>query len=150
MSTPGARPAEEARARLPGGRSLAFAVAGGQAVWALALLVAYPTVQVACAADLPILVHLVRWIAMVVALGATVTGGRAWRAAHAAGAMAPGEHGDPASPDEPPRAFATGWRRHAQRVAFLGFAGMLLSGIAVFLLFVEDLGTWVIDPCISG
>lgn len=142
---------EEVRARLPGWPALAFAVVGGQAAWAIAFLVAYPMVQIACATDLRILVHLVRWVAAVIAVAATITGLRSWRAAQAAGGVAPGEHtGDPAPPDEPPRVFATGWRRDAQRAAFLGFSGMLLSGTGVFLLFVEDLATWVIDPCASG
>jgi hypothetical protein len=33
-------------------------------------------------------------------------------------------------------------------VSFLGFGGMLLSGSGTFLLIVEDLATWVIDPCL--
>lgn len=116
----------------PGGLAQAFAVVGGQAAWGLALLIAYPTVQVACEAGLPILVHLVRWIAGAVALGATVTGYRVYRGAQRLGPR-----------DDDPR-----WRTRVERIRLVGLGGMLLSAFAVMLLVVEDMATWAIDPCL--
>lgn len=117
---------------LPGPFPQVFAVVGGQAAWGIAVLSAYPVVQIACAAGQPLLVHLVRWIAAAVALGATATGYRVYRRAQ----QVTGE-------DE-------GWvgRERIQRVRFVGFGGTLLSGTGLFLLLVEDLATWVIDPCL--
>jgi hypothetical protein len=125
-STPTADPAEAGRPW-----ALVFAVVGGQAAWAVALLVAYPTVQVACRLNLPLLVHLVRWTALAVAVPATLVGYRSWRRLGEA---------ERAVADSPPHA--------TQRTSFVAFGGMLLSGMAVLLLFIEDLATWVIHPCL--
>ncbi|HSK97494.1 MAG TPA: hypothetical protein VK891_12820 [Euzebyales bacterium] len=115
--------------RVPGAASQAFAVAGGLAAWGVAVLVAYPVVQVACALGRPVLVHLVRWVAMAVAVAATVVGVWIYRSADAA-------DGDD-----------VGGTR-IQRVRFIGLTGTLLSASGLLLLFVEDLATWVIDPCL--
>lgn len=117
---------------LPGRFPQVFAVVGGQAAWGIAVLTAYPMVQVACAAGQPLLVHLVRWIAAAVALAATVTGYRVYRVYRQA---APEDEGSIA-------------RERIQRVRFVGFGGMLLSATGLLLLLVEDLATWVIDPCL--
>jgi hypothetical protein len=115
--------------RLPGWLPLWFGVAGGQAAWAVAVLVAYPTVAAVCNADASrVWVHLVRWTALGVALAATAIAYRSWRAAQAAG------------DDVPPGL--------VNRVRFMGLGGVLLSGAGAFLLFVEDIATWVIHPCL--
>lgn len=123
---------ERVEQRLPGYVWLWFAVAGGQAAWAVAVLIAYPMVQVACETGIIWLVHSVRWIAMVVALASTAAGFTAWRRVSAV-------VGD----DEP---LAT--VRHVQRARFMAFAGMILSAVAFLLLFVEDIAAWMIDPCL--
>jgi hypothetical protein len=122
------RPVDPGAAQLPGWGRLWFAVAGGQAAWAVALLAAYPLVRVGCALGTPLVVHGVRWIAMVVAMAATVTGVRVWRQARAVLRDAP--------------------VREAQRAVFMGLVGALLSATGFLLLFMEDLATWVIDPCL--
>lgn len=115
--------------RLPGWLSLWFGVAGGQAAWGVAVLVAYPSVAMACNAGAStIWIHLVRWSALVVALAATAVAHRCWRIGQEAG-------------DDVPA-------KHAARVRFMGLGGVLLSGTGAFLLFVEDMATWVIDPCL--
>jgi hypothetical protein len=95
-----------------------FAVLGGMGIWAVALLASYPLVRVACAAELPLLVHLVRWLAMVVAAAATYAGVWTWRDAR------------------------------GERAAFVGLGGALISATGLLLLVVEDIATWVIDPCL--
>jgi hypothetical protein len=119
-------------ADLPGPAPQAFAVVGGMAAWGVALLTAYPVVQIACSVGQPLLVHLVRWTATLIALTATLTGRHVYRRARAA---EPG-------PDDPVV------RERIQRTRFLGFGGMLVSATGVLLLVVEDLATWVIDPCL--
>ncbi|HVM15245.1 MAG TPA: hypothetical protein VM287_13090 [Egibacteraceae bacterium] len=115
--------------RLPGWLPLWFGVAGGQAAWGLAVLVAYPTVAMVCNAGAStVWIHLVRWSALVVALAATVVAHRCWRIGQEAG-------------DDAPAALAA-------RVRFMGLGGVLLSGAGAFLLVVEDMATWVIDPCL--
>jgi hypothetical protein len=118
--------------RIPGYLWLWFAALGGQVAWALAVLIAYPTVQVACETGLTVLVHAVRWTAMVVALAATAAGYLAWRRI------------EPLRDAGVPRATA----RHLQRARLMGFGGMLLSAGGFLLLFLEDLAAWVIDPCL--
>lgn len=114
---------------LPGWLPLWFGVAGGQAAWAVAVLVAYPTVAVVCNAGASALwVHLVRWSALVVALAATSVAYRSWRLGQRAG-------------DDVPAALAA-------RVRFMGLGGVVLSAAGAFLLVVEDIATWVIDPCL--
>lgn len=122
--------AERARPRpLPGWLPLWFGVIGGQAAWASAVLVAYPTVAAVCNAGASSLwIHLVRWTALVVALGATAVAHRSWRIGRAAG------------DDVPPGLVS--------RLRFMGLGGVLLSGAGAFLLLVEDIATWVIDPCL--
>jgi hypothetical protein len=117
---------------LPGYLWLWFAVIGGQAAWAIALLTAYPMVQVACETGLPILVHLVRWSAAIVSGAATAAGFLAWRRIEGLRAA-----------HEP---LATA--RHVQRARLMAFAGMLLSAAALLFLVLEDIATWVIDPCL--
>lgn len=113
---------------LPGWTRLWFGVVGGQAAWGLAVLIAYPTVAAVCQAHgSALLVHAVRWVAGAIAITATLVSHGNWRRAERAG-------------DAP--------RRAAHRASFMGFVGMLLSGAGVLLLFVEDLATWVIDPCL--
>lgn len=115
--------------RLPGWLPLWFGVAGGQAAWGIAVLVAYPTVAAVCNAGAStVWIHLVRWTALAVALGATGVAYRCWRVGQAAG-------------DDVPAGLAS-------RVRFMGLGGALLSGAGAFLLFVEDIATWVIDPCL--
>lgn len=115
--------------RLPGWLPLWFGVAGGQAAWGVAVLVAYPTVAMVCEAGASTYwVHLVRWSALVVALAATAVAYRCWRMGQAAG-------------DDVAAALGG-------RVRFMGLGGVLLSGAGAFLLFVEDLATWVIHPCL--
>lgn len=115
--------------RLPGWGPLWFGVFGGLAAWGLAVLVAYPTVAMVCGAGASTLwFHLVRWSALVVALAATTVAYRSWRTAQQA-------------VDDVPVALAA-------RVRFMGLGGALLSGAGVFLLIVEDIATWVIDPCL--
>ena len=115
--------------QLPGWAALWFGVAGGQAAWAAAVLIAYPTVAVVCdlGAD-RVWIHLVRWVAGAIAAAAVVVAHRNARRGQAAG--------DDVPPGE------------AARARFMGVGGLLLSAVAVFLLFVEDLATWVIDPCL--
>lgn len=115
--------------RLPCAARQSFAVVGGLAAWGVALLVAYPMVQIACAADRPVLVHLVRWAALAVAVAATAVGWSVHRGANRIST----DHYD---------------RRRVQRVGFVGLTGMLLSASGALLLIVEDLATWVIDPCL--
>ena len=117
---------------LPGAVAQVFAVVGGQAAWAIAVLTAYPMVQIACGAEQRLLVHLVRWVALAIALAATLTGYRVYRSARAAEDR--GDH---------PRGL-----KRLQRMRFTGLGGMLLSAAGALLLFVEDLATWVIDPCL--
>lgn len=121
---------EPARARrLPGWGALWFGVLGGLAAWGLAVLVAYPTVAIVCDAGAsPVWIHLVRWTALVIALAATTVAYRSWRTAGRAG-------------DHVPAGLAA-------RVRFMGLGGALLSGAGAFLLIVEDIATWVIDPCL--
>lgn len=130
MSREVSRPTPEVRhRRLPGWAPLWFGVAGGQAAWAIAVLVAYPTVAAVCDAGAStIWVHLVRWSALAVALSATAVAYRSWRVGRSAG-------------DDVPAALAA-------RVRFMGLGGVLLSGAGAFLLFVEDIATWVIHPCL--
>lgn len=130
MSTVAPEPEQEhgATHELPGWARLWFGVAGGQAAWGLAVLVAYPTVAAVCQAHgSALLVHAVRWVAGAIAITATLVSHGNWRTAEKAR-------------DAP--------RQAAQRASFMGFVGMLLSGAGVLLLFVEDLATWVIDPCL--
>jgi hypothetical protein len=129
--TPSTEPAGRHRAGLPGAAAQVFAVVGGQAAWAVAVLTAYPMVQIACGLAQPLVVHAVRWVALAIALAATLTGYRVYRAARGAEA-----HTDDAGR----------WR--VQRVRFTGLGGLLLSAAGAFLLVVEDLATWVIDPCL--
>ena len=124
--------ARRQRDGLPGAIAQVYAVVGGQAAWGVAVLTAYPMVQIACGAGQPLLVHLVRWVALAVALGATLTGYSVYRRAR--GAEERGDH--PVAP------------KRIQRMRFTGFGGMLLSAAGALLLFVEDLATWVIDPCL--
>lgn len=127
-TTPEPEREHEAAGDLPGWGRLWFGVAGGQAAWGLAVLVAYPTVAAVCQAHgSPLLVHAVRWVAGAIAVAATLVSHGNWRRAEKAR-------------DAP--------RRAAQRASFMGFVGMLLSAAGVLLLFVEDLATWVIDPCL--
>jgi hypothetical protein len=122
-------PAGPGDAPLPSWLALWFGVAGGQAAWGLAVLIAYPTVAAVCQAEAPrFFIHAVRWTAMVVAIAATAVAFRSWRQAEAVRAEAP----EPA----------------ASRASFMGLGGMMLSATATFLLFVEDMATWVIDPCL--
>lgn len=115
--------------RLPGWPSLWFGVIGGQAAWAAAVLIAYPTVAVVCDADAStIWIHLVRWSALAVALAAVAVAHRNWRTA--------GE----ISADVAPTV--------ASRVRFMGLGGVILSSAGAFLLIVEDIATWAIDPCL--
>ena len=127
--TSAAEQVREERRALPGALPQAFAVIGGLAAWGVAVLVSYPMVQIACAAGLPLLVHLVRWTATVVALAATLTGYRTYRRA-----LQVGE--------------GQADRERIHRVAFTGFTGMLLSASGALLLIVEGIATWVIDPCL--
>lgn len=114
---------------LPGWVALWFGALGGQAAWALAVLAAYPTVAIVCEAGASTLwIHLVRWVAAVVAVAATAVALRSWRA------------GQAATGGVPPKVVT--------RVRFMGLGGALLSGAAVFLLFVEDIAAWVIHPCL--
>jgi hypothetical protein len=122
------RPVPQPATRLPGWGRLWFAVAGGQAAWGIAVLAAYPMVRIGCALGMPLVVHAVRWTAMAVAVAATIAGVRAWRDGRAVLRDAP--------------------MREAQRAVFMGLVGALLSAAAFVLLFVEDLATWVIDPCL--
>lgn len=124
-----AREAHDSGGDLPGRLSQTFGVVGGMGVWGMALLVAYPTVQVACVVGQPVLVHLVRWTAMVVALAATLTAWRVYRRA---------ERAD----DE-----AAGVTR-VRSVRLIGLAGTLISASGLLLLLIEDMATWVIDPCL--
>lgn len=117
------------RRPLPGAAAQTFAVVGGLAAWGVALLVAYPMVQIACAAGRPELVHLVRWTAIAVAVAATAVG----RSVHRRAGIA--ERDDRAGD-------------RARRARFVGFVGAVLSASGVLLLVVEDLATWVIDPCL--
>lgn len=121
---------ERVRARrLPGWGALWFGALGGMAAWAAAVLVAYPTVAAVCGAGASsVWIHLVRWSALVVALAATAVAYRTWRTAQRAG-------------DDVPAGLAA-------RVRFMGLAGVLLSGAGAFLLIIEDIATWVIDPCL--
>lgn len=114
---------------LPGRIPQVFGVVGGMGVWGIAVLTAYPTVQIACVTGQPLLVHLVRWVATAVALAATLT---AWRVYRRADRVDDREVG-------PVRA------RNARLV---GFGGTLVSASGVLLLVIEDLATWVIDPCL--
>lgn len=128
----GGRAAADARVpgrRLPGWAPLWFGVVGGQAAWGIAVLVAYPTVAIVCDVGASALwIHLVRWAALAVALAATVVAHRSWRVGQ--------EAGDGVPPAQ------------AARVRFMGLAGVVLSSAGAFLLFVEDIATWVIDPCL--
>jgi hypothetical protein len=117
---------------LPGYLWLWFAVIGGQAAWAVAFLLAYPMVQVACETGMSIVVHLPRWIAAVIAGSAVAAGFLAWRRIEALRAA-----------HEP---LATA--RHVQRARLMAFAGMLLSSAGLLFLVLEDIATWVIDPCL--
>lgn len=115
--------------RLPGWGALWFGVVGGQAAWAVAVLVAYPTVAVVCNTGASTLwIHLVRWSALAVALAATAVASRCWRSGRSAG-------------DDVPAGLAS-------RVRFMGLGGIVLSAAGAFLLVVEDIATWVIDPCL--
>lgn len=115
--------------RLPGWAAQWFGVLGGQAAWGLAVLVAYPTVAVVCDAGASSAwIHGVRWSALAVALAAAAVAYRTWRIAEDVG-------------DDVAAAVAS-------RVRFMGLGGTLLSGAAAFLLIVEDIATWVIDPCL--
>lgn len=112
---------------LPGWASLWFGSLGGLAAWGVAVLAAYPTVAAVCDAGASKMwIHAVRWTAMVVALAATAVAYRSWRRAQTVG-------------DAPARA--------ASRARFMGLGGVMLSLAGLFLLLVEDLATWVIDPC---
>lgn len=116
--------------RMPGWFALWFGVIGGQAAWAIGLLVAYPTVAAVCGADAPrVVIHLVRWVAFAIAVTATSVAYRSWRRAQAAT--------DSGVASET-----------VTRTAFMGLGGLLLSAAGAFLVFVEDLATWVIDPCL--
>lgn len=120
-------PPERSPARPPpGSAARAFAVTGGLAAWAIAFLAAYPLVRVSCAVGTSLPVHLVRWVAMAVAVGAIVTGSRLYWAGRA----------------HPPE------ERGSQKARFFGLTGMVLSGGGLALLAVEDLASWVIDPCL--
>lgn len=116
-------------AQLPGPLPQAFAVVGGMAAWGVAVLIAYPMVQIACAVGSSLLVHMVRWIATVVAVAATAAGIWIYRRAQAVDAERIGPE-------------------RVQRVRFMGAAGALLSASGALLLIVEDIATWVIDPCL--
>lgn len=118
-----------AREELPGRAAQAFGVMGGMGVWGAAVLAAYPMVQVACAVEQPLLVHMVRWTATLIGLAATLT---AWRVYRRAGRV-----------DEQ-RAGVV----RVRNTRMVGFAGALISASGVLLLLVEDLATWVIDPCL--
>lgn len=114
---------------LPGWVTLWFGVLGGLAAWGAAVLVAYPTVAAVCSAGAStVWIHMVRWVAMVIAITATAVAARSWRDGRATGSGA--------SPTV------------VSRVRFMGLGGALLSGAAVFLLVVEDIATWVVDPCL--
>lgn len=114
---------------VPGWAALWFGVVGGQAAWGAAVLVSYPTVAAVCEAGASSLwVHGVRWTALVIALAATAVARANWL------------RGRRPPTDVPERV--------AARVRFLGLGGMLLSASGAFLLLVEDLATWVIDPCL--
>lgn len=115
--------------RPPGWAALWFGALGGQVAWGLAVLIAYPTVAMVCNAGASSAwIHLVRWSALLVALAAATVAYRSWRSGQEVG-------------DDTPAAVAA-------RVRFMGLGGVLLSGAAAFLLVVEDIATWVIDPCL--
>lgn len=117
------------RRALPGRLPQVFGVVGGMGAWGVAVLAAYPMVQIACALSQPVLVHLVRWVATAVALAATFT---AWWVYRHAQRVDEGEVG-------PVR---------ARNTRMIGFGGTLVSASGVLLLVVEDLAAWVIDPCL--
>lgn len=114
---------------LPGLAPQLFALMGGISVWMVAVLTAYPMVRIACVVGQPLLVHLVRWIAALVALAATLTAIWVYRRGKQA--------------DEGRVGAAA-----ARNVRLVGFAGALIGATGVLLLLVEDLATWVIDPCL--
>lgn len=114
--------------RPPGRLAQAFGVVGGMGAWGVALLVAYPTVRIACLLEQPLLVHVVRWVATVVAVAATFA---AWHVYRRAGHLDAEQVGE----------------KRVTTLRFVGFGGMLVSAAGVLLLVVEDMATWVIDPC---
>lgn len=113
---------------LPGRLPQVFGVVGGMGAWGIALLTAYPTVQIACVVGQPLLVHLVRWVALVVAVAAMLT---AWQVSRRAQRADEDRVG-------PVRV------RNARLV---GLGGALVSASGVLLLAMEDAAAWVIDPC---
>lgn len=117
------------RDALPGLWPQAFGVVGGMAAWGVAVLTAYGVVPVACALAMPVLVHLVRWIALAVAVASTVTAVMVYRRAQRID-----DRG--------------GTETRVRNARFLGFGGALVSAAGALLLVVEDLATWVIDPCL--
>lgn len=117
------------REELPGRLPQVFGVVGGMGVWGVAVLTAYPMVQIACAAGQPLLVHLVRWVAAAVALVATITAWRVYRRAD----RVDDDHVGPA---------------RARNTRLVGLGGTLISASGVLLLVIEDIATWVIDPCL--
>lgn len=118
-----------ARRALPGRRPQVFGVVGGMGAWGIAVLAAYPMVQIACAVSQPLLVHLVRWVATAVAVAATLTAWGVYRHAREADE-------DDAGPVR------------VRNTRMVGFGGALVSASGVLLLVVEDLAAWVIDPCL--
>jgi hypothetical protein len=114
---------------LPGLLPQLFGLMGGISVWMVAVITAYPMVRIACVAEQPLLVHLVRWTAMVVALAALLTARRVHRRGQQVDVGGAGA--------------AVG-----RNVRLVGFAGVLVSATGLLLLIVEDLAAWVINPCL--
>ncbi len=115
-----------------------FAAMAGHFAWTAQLLLSYFVVSLACRQPplvfevagvdgFQLLLIALTVVSAAVALGATLVGFRAWRAARAS---------RPANAAEP-----VGWR------GFLGAFGALLSGIFAFTILMTGLSLLYLDPC---
>jgi hypothetical protein len=109
-------------------RTLWLCLLAGPAAWTVHLLLSYPLVPLVCATGLGILLHLVTLFTAVTTFAAGVIALRLWdRAARTARA------------DDAPGTAATD---------YLAFSGLLMNALFLFIILVEGLPNFLVNPCI--
>ncbi len=119
----------EASATSPvGPPRLWFGLLAGPIAWSLHLLVSYPLVPFICGTEWEFLLHVVTLFAALIALAGAVIAYRSRQAL------------DDEDHEETPTRV---WRR----ASFMALAGMLLSSFFLFVIIVEGIPNFLLDPC---
>jgi hypothetical protein len=107
-----------------------FSVLTGPLAWTLHLLVSYPLVPVACAADQPWLLHAVTIATELITIAAAYVGYRGWQESRS-------------DPDTGVRGRASGYRH------FLSLSGLLMSLLFILVILFEGLPAVLLSPCLG-